>query len=87
MNIVLHDMPGSAAPLRKSKASFMYLRFHGPEKGYRGSYTDAVLFTYAEYIKAWRYEGKEVYVYFNNTAGDAFNNVTTFNQYLAEMNE
>jgi hypothetical protein len=34
------------------------------------------------YIKDWLGEGKIVYAYFNNTAGDAFNNAITLRGFL-----
>lgn len=78
--MVWHDLPASAAPIPASDVSFIYLRFHGPEGGYRGSYTDSFLNEYASYITDWLDEGKTVYAYFNNTMGAAVQNLTTLNQ-------
>jgi uncharacterized protein YecE (DUF72 family) len=78
--IVIHDIPASATPLTSIPADFIYLRFHGPTGNYRGSYTDAFLVEYAEYIKEWISDGKMVFAYFNNTAGDAFNNLSSLNK-------
>ncbi len=61
-------------------SNFIYLRFHGPTGNYRDSYSDAFLSEYATYIKEWLGDDKAVYVYFNNTMGDAFKNLTTLNQ-------
>jgi uncharacterized protein YecE (DUF72 family) len=80
--IVIHDMPASATPLTNIPAGFIYLRFHGPTGNYRGSYSDAFLVEYAEYIKEWISEGKTVFVYFNNTAGEAFNNLRSLNKFV-----
>jgi uncharacterized protein YecE (DUF72 family) len=80
--IVIHDMPASATPLINIPADFIYLRFHGPTGNYRGSYSEAFLVEYAEYIKEWIREGKTVFVYFNNTAGDAFNNLRSLNKFV-----
>lgn len=78
---VIHDMPASAAPLQTlDNSDVVYLRFHGPGGRYRGSYEDDVLYEYALYIKEWQEDGKTVYVYFNNTAGDALNNLITLNR-------
>lgn len=82
MGMVIHDLPASAAPLQASANNFVYLRFHGPNGGYRGSYTDAFLYEYLEYIKEWQQEGKTVYVYFNNTMGDAVKNLMVLNEYM-----
>ncbi|MCD8739245.1 DUF72 domain-containing protein [Mucilaginibacter roseus] len=75
--LVLHDLPASASPLLEPAADFVYLRFHGPEGGYRGSYSDDYLAEYASYINEWLDDGKTVYTYFNNTVGGAVNNLIT----------
>jgi uncharacterized protein YecE (DUF72 family) len=81
MGMVLHDMPASASPLIAVNDDIVYLRFHGPDGGYRGSYADDFLYEYAQYIKEWEAEGKTVYAYFNNTMGDALNNLQLLNKY------
>lgn len=80
--LVYHDMPSSSPPLPDAVSAFIYLRFHGPEKGYRGSYTDEFLMAHAENIKGWLAEGKHVYVYFNNTLGSAAINLATLNRFV-----
>ena len=70
-SLVLHDMPKSVPPEVNEKASFIYLRFHGEKGDYRGSYSDHYLEERAVEIQSWRNRGKDVYVYFNNTIGDA----------------
>lgn len=75
--IVLHDMPNSFIRETATRAPFVYLRFHGPAGDYKGGYTDGQLQQYATRIHAWMQEGKEVYVYFNNTIGDALQNAIT----------
>ncbi|GAA4752144.1 DUF72 domain-containing protein [Flavisolibacter ginsenosidimutans] len=82
--MVEQDMPKSATPPITVAEDFVYLRFHGPEGDYRGSYDDAFLLSRAKRIAAWLKEGKEVYVYFNNTAGDAFENLRTLNAMVAQ---
>lgn len=82
MGMVIHDLPASASPMEILDSSFVYVRFHGPNGGYRGSYTDAFLSEYAEYIKEWLDDGKTVYAYFNNTMGDAVHNLATLNGYV-----
>jgi len=68
---VLHDMPASKIMETTGDLPFVYLRFHGPAGDYKGSYGKATLKGYAEMIEEWQGEDKEVYVYFNNTIGDA----------------
>jgi uncharacterized protein YecE (DUF72 family) len=79
--MVLHDKASSNAPLQELTADFIYLRFHGPEGNYRGSYDDDFLYEYAQYIKAWLEDGKSVYVYFNNTMGAALDNLSKLNKF------
>ena len=55
-------------------ANFIYMRFHGPTGNYRDSYSDRTLNERAEMIKELLRSGKDVYAYFNNTAGNAFEN-------------
>lgn len=82
MGIVLHDMPLSNPPMRETESDFIYIRFHGPDGKYRGSYEDNFLYEYAQYINEWIKDGKSVYCYFNNTMGDAVNNLITINKYI-----
>ncbi|RYU90275.1 DUF72 domain-containing protein [Mucilaginibacter terrigena] len=82
--IIIQDMPKSLTPMVDMATEFAYLRFHGPNGGYRGSYTEAFLYEYAQYINEWLNDGKRVYAYFNNTMGDAVNNLITLNRFVAE---
>jgi uncharacterized protein YecE (DUF72 family) len=84
-SLVIHDMPASATPLQAlTDNDVVYLRFHGPGGRYRGSYEDDVLYEYGLYIKEWLEDGKTVYTYFNNTAGDALNNLMTLTNYVSQ---
>lgn len=47
-------------------ADFVYMRLHGPDGSYRGSYPEGTLREWAGRIKKWRRDGKEVYCYFDN---------------------
>ncbi|WP_343669252.1 DUF72 domain-containing protein [Chitinophaga sp.] len=78
-SIVLHDIPKSRNTRLNNKADFVYLRFHGPAGDYKGGYTQVQLEQHALQIKEWMEKGKEVYVYFNNTIGDAITNLMTLN--------
>ena len=73
--IVIHDRPGAPPAHVELKSKIKYLRFHGPRGDYRGSYDEAFLHEYATYIHQWREAGNSVFVYFNNTNGDAYNNL------------
>jgi uncharacterized protein YecE (DUF72 family) len=85
IGMVIQDLPSSATPISNQSANFIYLRFHGPQGGYRGSYPDDFLSEYSDYIKEWMDEGKTVYVYFNNTMGNAFNNLVTLKDYVQSL--
>lgn len=74
-SLVLHDMPKSKNLELQREAKFIYFRFHGPKGDYRGSYTIGFLEEQAEKIRSLLKEGKDVYAYFNNTMGNAFENV------------
>lgn len=80
--MVIQDIPKSATPLLNYESDFCYLRFHGPTGNYRESYSEDFLREYATIIDEWIEEGKSVYVYFNNTMGDAFNNLQTLNGFV-----
>jgi len=80
--LVIHDIPKSATPMLTHTSDFMYIRFHGPTGNYRESYSEDFLSEYASYVYEWLEEGKEVYMYFNNTMGDAFNNLKTINGFF-----
>lgn len=84
---VIQDMPKSATPIEDVKSDFIYFRFHGPEPRYRGDYSDSFLKNNAEQIKKWIREKKTVYVYFNNTVGEAFKNLQTLNKYVLNNDE
>ncbi|MDB5285894.1 MAG: hypothetical protein JWR05_843 [Mucilaginibacter sp.] len=80
--MVIQDMPASLTPMIDFSTPFVYLRFHGPNGGYKGTYTDDFLYEYAQYINDWQQDGKTVYIYFNNTMGEAVKNLITLNNYL-----
>lgn len=72
--MVLHDFSKARLSAWTGRANFVYMRFHGPTGNYRDSYSQPVLDEKAEMIKEMAGSGKDVYVYFNNTAGNAFEN-------------
>jgi hypothetical protein len=49
-------------------AEWTYVRFHGPDGAYHGSYSTESLSGWAGVFATWSAEGKEVYCYFNNDA-------------------
>lgn len=75
--LVYHDKKGSQTAHPVLNADHIYLRFHGPNGDYKGSYDQGFLFEYAGYISEWLAASKTVYVYFNNTMGSALENMRT----------
>lgn len=80
--MVLHDIPRSKMNEVHGNASFVYLRFHGQKGDYRGSYSDKFLKEKAAEIKSWIKQGKDVYAYFNNTIGSAYENALQLMKYI-----
>ena len=84
IGLVLHDKLSAGGSLIESVTDFVYVRFHGPEGNYRGSYSSDFLHEYASYIKEWRASGKDVYSYFNNTMGSAIGNLQELRNYVLD---
>jgi len=62
-------MSGARLPcVLRATASFVYLRMHGPDSDhlYAGSYSPDSLAWWADRIREWNSQGREVYVHFNN---------------------
>jgi len=86
VGITFHDKLHSGMNLDETGAPFIYLRFHGPNGDYRGSYSDALLEEYAGYINEWLLSGRKVFAYFNNTMGDAINNLQYMRKQVYTIN-
>jgi uncharacterized protein YecE (DUF72 family) len=87
MGLVIQDKPPAVTPILGTELPFVYLRFHGPGGSYRGSYEEAILMEYAAYIREWISDGKTVYAYFNNTMGNALENMFTLKDRVAGNDE
>ena len=83
--LVEQDLPASATPPVQVAEDFTYLRFHGPDGGYRGSYDETILAGYAARIVDGIKNGRDMYVYFNNTMGDAIGNLQTLNNKVRDQ--
>jgi uncharacterized protein YecE (DUF72 family) len=82
--VVWHDRPAMDDVGRFAGGEFVYLRFHGPEGDYKGSYPDHFLADKAAFIRQCLVQGKRIYAYFNNTMfGDAPKNLITLNRMVA----
>jgi uncharacterized protein YecE (DUF72 family) len=65
-------MSGAGLPcILRATADFVYVRLHGPDPGalYGGSYSSEDLRWWAERIREWDADGRDVLVYFNNDLG------------------
>lgn len=82
LGLVQQDMPSSGISFPDMDSDFAFLRFHGKEGDYRGSYSDEFLKEYAGIIDDWIREGKSVFAYFNNTMGDAVHNALALQQFV-----
>ncbi len=60
------DLAGLVGP-RVVTADFVYVRLHGHERRYRGAYSRALLEDWAGWLRARLAEGRDVFVYFDNT--------------------
>jgi len=61
----IYELDHHISPLEVT-ADFVYIRLHGPEGKYQGSYTSRQLSTWAKRCRAWQASGKEVFIYFDN---------------------
>jgi uncharacterized protein YecE (DUF72 family) len=61
----IHDHKDAPSPTEIT-ADFAYVRFHGTEGGYHGSYVEETLREWAQRLADWQAEGIDAYVYFNN---------------------
>lgn len=79
----------SGAGLRcipRATGRLVYVRMHGPDQQamYHGSYPDHELCRWADRIRGWHDEGRDVDIYFNNDlGGHAVRNARTLRQLLA----
>jgi uncharacterized protein YecE (DUF72 family) len=80
-------MSGAHLPcVLQATAPFVYVRMHGPDQQnlYGGSYSATDLHWWANRIREWERQGKDVYVYFNNDGeGNAVYNATSLRAILS----
>ena len=79
-------MSGADLPcVLRATAPFVYVRLHGPDHHhlYAGSYSDDDLRWWADRIREWAGDGRDVLAYFNNDgAGNAVRNARTLRRLL-----
>ncbi|WP_242917549.1 DUF72 domain-containing protein [Pontibacter liquoris] len=61
----IYELEYHLSPLEVT-ADFVYVRLHGPEGKYAGSYSESALQGWAQQCKEWQQAGHDVYVYFDN---------------------
>jgi uncharacterized protein YecE (DUF72 family) len=67
----IYEIEGRQSP-QMVTADFVYVRLHGPDGAYQGSYSPEALRRWAGYILDRRRQGKDLYFYFDNDqAGNA----------------
>jgi uncharacterized protein YecE (DUF72 family) len=83
----IFELGGRIAP-REVTAGFVYLRLHGPDGAYAGSYGEEALASWAEAVRDWAGRGLAVYVYFDNDQlGFAAQNAARLKQLVPSRNE
>jgi uncharacterized protein YecE (DUF72 family) len=63
--LCIYDMAGETSQ-KDTPGEFVYLRLHGPEEDYGGSYDPQTLAGWVGAFSAWTDKGKEVFCYFDN---------------------
>jgi uncharacterized protein YecE (DUF72 family) len=79
-------MSGAHLPcVLRATAPFVYVRLHGPDREhlYGGSYSDDDLRWWADRVREWDAQGRDVFAYFNNDGGgNAVRNADTLRHLL-----
>jgi uncharacterized protein YecE (DUF72 family) len=69
---------------RAVSTNLVYVRLHGHRRTYVSPYAAATLGRWAERCRAWLAEGRQVHVYFDNTAqGQALRDATRLRRRLS----
>jgi uncharacterized protein YecE (DUF72 family) len=61
----IYDFDRFLSPLPLT-ADFAYVRLHGPDGPYQGSYRESTLTQWAERLEKWRGEGRDAFCFFDN---------------------
>ncbi|MCK4537049.1 MAG: DUF72 domain-containing protein [Desulfuromonadales bacterium] len=61
----IYELNGFLSP-RQITADFVYVRLHGPDGPYQGSYDSASLAGWSRTFSTWSAQGKSIYCYFDN---------------------
>lgn len=80
----IHDYPGLRVPAWVTRGDLAYVRFHGYERLYAGSYPGSVLEAWARRLRELESPGRDVYAYFNNdTAAAATEDASALKRFLS----
>lgn len=63
--LCIYHMKGWNSPMEVT-ADFVYVRMHGTETQYGGSYSPNMIEEWASRIREWQRQSKDIFVYFNN---------------------
>jgi uncharacterized protein YecE (DUF72 family) len=81
----IYELGGHLSPLITT-THFVYVRLHGPDRKYSGSYSNKELKKWAKLCIQWSKEQKDVYVYFDNDqSGYAAVNAQTLQKLLSKV--
>lgn len=81
--LCLYHMPGLETP-QIVTAPFVYMRFHGTNQLYSGSYPEKEIHRWGEIIKGFSNKGIDIYAYFNNDErGNAIKDAVRLTEVLA----
>lgn len=61
----IYDLDGCQSP-KQVTAEFVYVRLHGPDAAYQGSYPTDKLCGWAGALSSWTRQGKDVFCFFDN---------------------
>ncbi len=61
----IYELDGMLSP-KEITADFVYVRLHGPEGPYQGSYDPKTLNGWANTFAKWARQGRDIYCYFDN---------------------
>ena len=82
--LCVYELGQQASPVTVT-GDFAYVRLHGPEAGYAGDYGDQALAGWARQLAAWREQGLDAYLFFDNDeAGYAAQDALRLRQLLGQ---
>lgn len=83
--LCIYDLAGNTTP-KHVTCDFVYIRLHGPDAAYEGSYSPQTLAGWAGAMSTWNRQGKDIYCYFDNDqAGYAPQNALRLKQMLDQV--